>query len=112
MPLVVTASIGIAVGDRKSGGEFLHDADVALYQAKAAGKNQYMFFNPKMQTDLGRRIALEFDLRSALVGEQFFLLYQPIYNLEDLTHRGRRGPAALEAPHRRHHPARRIHPDP
>jgi len=85
MPLVVTASIGIAVGDRKSGGEFLHDADVALYQAKAAGKNQYMFFNPKMQTDLGRRIALEFDLRSALVGEQFYLLYQPIYNLEDLS---------------------------
>jgi diguanylate cyclase (GGDEF)-like protein len=85
MPLVVTASIGIAVGDRESGGEFLRDADVALYQAKAAGKNQYMFFNPKMQTDLGRRIALEFDLRSALVGDQFFLLYQPIYNLEDLT---------------------------
>jgi len=85
MPLVVTASIGIAVGDRKSGGEFLHDADVALYQAKAAGKNQYMFFNPKMQTDLGRRMALEFDLRSALVGEQFYLLYQPIYNLEDLS---------------------------
>jgi diguanylate cyclase (GGDEF)-like protein len=85
MPLVVTASIGIAVGDRKSGGEFLHDADVALYQAKAAGKNQYMFFNPKMQTDLGRRIALEFDLRSALVGDQFYLLYQPIYNLEDLS---------------------------
>jgi diguanylate cyclase (GGDEF)-like protein len=85
MPMVVTASIGIAIGDRKSGGEFLHDADVALYQAKAAGKNQYMFFNPKMQTDLGRRIALEFDLRSALVGEQFYLLYQPIYNLEDLS---------------------------
>ena len=85
MPLVVTASIGIAVGDCESGGEFLRDADVALYQAKAAGKNQYMFFNPKMQTDLGRRISLEFDLRSALVGDQFFLLYQPIYNLEDLT---------------------------
>lgn len=85
MPLVVTASIGIAVGDRKSSGEFLHDADVALYQAKSAGKNQYMFFNPKMQTDLGRRVALEFDLRSALVGEQFYLLFQPIYNLEDLS---------------------------
>jgi diguanylate cyclase (GGDEF)-like protein len=85
MPMVVTASIGIAIGDRRSGGEFLRDADVALYQAKAAGKNQYMFFNPKMQTDIGRRLALEFDLRSALVGDQFYLLYQPIYNLEDLT---------------------------
>jgi diguanylate cyclase (GGDEF)-like protein len=85
MPMVVTASIGIAVGNSKSGGEFLRDADVALYQAKASGKNQYMFFNPQMQTDIGRRLALEFDLRSALVGRQFFLMYQPIYNLEDLT---------------------------
>jgi diguanylate cyclase (GGDEF)-like protein len=84
-PLVVTTSIGIAVGDRESGGEFLRDADVALYQAKAAGKNQYMFFNPQMQSDVGRRISLEFDLRSALIGNQFYLLYQPIYNLEDLS---------------------------
>jgi diguanylate cyclase (GGDEF)-like protein len=84
-PLTVTTSIGIAVGDRQSGGEFLRDADVALYQAKAAGKNQYMFFNPQMQSDIGRRISLEFDLRSALIGNQFYLLYQPIYNLEDLS---------------------------
>jgi EAL domain-containing protein (putative c-di-GMP-specific phosphodiesterase class I) len=83
--LVVTTSIGIAVGDRASGGEFLRDADVALYQAKAAGKNQFMFFNPQMQTNIGRRLSLEFALRSALVGDQFFLLYQPIYNLEDLS---------------------------
>ncbi|MGA2294523.1 MAG: EAL domain-containing protein [Acidimicrobiales bacterium] len=84
-PLVVTTSIGIALGDRPSGVEFLRDADVALYQAKAAGKNQYMFFDAKMQSDVNRRLILEFDLRSALVGEQFFLLFQPIYNLEDLT---------------------------
>jgi diguanylate cyclase (GGDEF)-like protein len=84
-PLVVTISIGIALGDRVSGVEFLRDADVALYQAKAAGKNQYMLFNAKMQNDINRRLTLEFDLRSALVGEQFFLLYQPIYNLEDLS---------------------------
>jgi diguanylate cyclase (GGDEF)-like protein len=85
VPLVVTTSIGIAVGDRESGSEFLRDADVALYQAKAAGKNQYMLFNPQMQTNIGRRLSLEFALRSALVGDQFFLLYQPIYNLEDLS---------------------------
>jgi predicted signal transduction protein with EAL and GGDEF domain len=84
-PMVVTTSIGIALGDRASGVEFLRDADVALYQAKAAGKNQYMFFNPAMQSAINRRLALEFDLRSALVGNQFYLLYQPIYNLEDLT---------------------------
>jgi EAL domain-containing protein (putative c-di-GMP-specific phosphodiesterase class I) len=85
MPLVISASIGIAVGDRPSGGELLRDADVALYQAKSGGKNRYELFHPEMQTEIGRRIGLEFDLRSALAGEQFRLVYQPIYNLEDLS---------------------------
>ncbi len=85
MPLVVYTSIGIAVGDRATGGELLRDADVALYQAKAGGKNRYEFFRPEMQTDIGRRVELEFDLRSSLAGEQFRLVYQPIYNLEDFA---------------------------
>jgi EAL domain-containing protein (putative c-di-GMP-specific phosphodiesterase class I) len=63
----------------------LRDADVALYQAKAAGKNRYEIFFPEMQTEISRRIELDFDLRSALQGEQFRLVYQPIYNLDDLT---------------------------
>jgi diguanylate cyclase (GGDEF)-like protein len=85
MPLIVNTSIGIAVGDRATGSELLRDADVALYQAKAGGKNRYEFFRPEMQTDIGRRLALEFDLRSSLSDGQFVLFYQPIYNLEDLT---------------------------
>jgi diguanylate cyclase (GGDEF)-like protein len=84
-PLTVNTSIGIAIGDRRNGGELLRDADVALYQAKAAGKNQFVIFSQEMQNDVGRRISLEFDLRSALSGQQYFLVYQPIYNLEDLT---------------------------
>jgi diguanylate cyclase (GGDEF)-like protein len=83
--LHVNTSIGIAVGDRETGGELLRDADIALYQAKARGKNRYEFFDPEMQTDIGRRIRLEFDLRSALAGEQFRLVYQPICKLDDLT---------------------------
>jgi diguanylate cyclase (GGDEF)-like protein len=83
--LFANASIGIAVGDRATGGELLRDADIALYQAKARGKNRYEFFHPEMQTDIGRRIRLEFDLRSALAAEQFHLVYQPIYNLADLS---------------------------
>ena len=39
--------------------DLLRDADVALYQAKAVGKNRFEFFRPEMQTDIGRRIALE-----------------------------------------------------
>jgi diguanylate cyclase (GGDEF)-like protein len=84
-PLTVNASIGIAIGDRSSAGELLRDADVALYEAKAAGRNRYQIFHPDMQTAISHRVELEFDLRSALSGDQFFLVYQPIYALEDLT---------------------------
>jgi diguanylate cyclase (GGDEF)-like protein len=83
--LHVNTSIGIAVGDRATGGELLRDADIALYQAKAKGKNRYEFFHPEMQNDIGRRIRLEFDLRSALALRQFHLVYQPIFSLNDLT---------------------------
>jgi diguanylate cyclase (GGDEF)-like protein len=85
LPMILSTSIGIAVGDRPSGVELLRDADVALYQAKSAGKNCYELFHPEMQTEIGRRIGLEFDLRSALSSEQFRLVYQPIYDLEDLA---------------------------
>ena len=64
MPLTVTVSVGIAVGDRSSPGELLRDADMALYLAKAAGKNCFEVFHPEMDTDIRRVYELEFDLRS------------------------------------------------
>ena len=85
IPLVVNASVGIALGDRITGSELLRDADIALYLAKAGGKNRYELFQPKMHSELDRRIGLEFELRSALTGDQFRLVYQPIYNLDDLS---------------------------
>jgi EAL domain-containing protein (putative c-di-GMP-specific phosphodiesterase class I) len=85
MPLIVNASVGIAIGDRTNPGDLLRDADVALYEAKALGKNRYEVFHPEMQTEISRRTELEFALRSALDGDQFRLVYQPIYNLDDLT---------------------------
>jgi diguanylate cyclase (GGDEF)-like protein len=84
-PLVVNASVGVAIGDREAAGDLLRDADVALYEAKAGGKNRYVVFHPEMQTEVSRRIELEFDLRAALQGDQFRLVYQPIYNLDDLS---------------------------
>jgi diguanylate cyclase (GGDEF)-like protein len=84
MPLTVTVSVGIAVGDRSSPGELLRDADVALYLAKGAGKNCYKTFHPEMDTNIRQRYELEFDLRYALEDNQFRLVYQPIYNLADL----------------------------
>jgi diguanylate cyclase (GGDEF)-like protein len=85
MPLIVNVSVGIAVGGRMNPEDLLRDADVALYQAKAAGKNRFEIFQPEMQTEISRRTDLEFALRSALIGDQFRLVYQPIYNLDDLT---------------------------
>jgi len=85
LPISMSTSIGIAIGDRATPGELLRDADVALYQAKAAGANCYKIFEPAMETSIERRYKLEFDLRSALEQKQFRLLFQPIYNLDDLA---------------------------
>ncbi len=84
-PMTVTTSIGIAAGDREQPGDLLRDADVALYLAKAAGKNCYEVFRPEMEANVRRRNTLDFDLRAALKGDQFHLAYQPIYDLADLT---------------------------
>jgi diguanylate cyclase (GGDEF)-like protein len=84
-PMIVTASIGVAIGDRDTPGALLRDADVALYQAKAAGRNCYEVFHQAMESHAQHRYELEFDLRAALEGEQFRLVYQPIYNLDDLS---------------------------
>jgi len=85
MPLAVNLSVGIASGDRASAEDLLRDADVALYQAKAAGKNRHEIFDPQMQTTISRRTDLEFDLRCALADHQYRLVYQPIYDLDDLS---------------------------
>ncbi|HUF99651.1 MAG TPA: bifunctional diguanylate cyclase/phosphodiesterase [Ilumatobacter sp.] len=85
MPIIVSASIGIAIGDRCTAGNLLRDADVALYRAKAAGRNRYEIFHADMQSEILQRVELEFELRSALNSDQFHLVYQPIYNLENLS---------------------------
>jgi diguanylate cyclase (GGDEF)-like protein len=80
-PLTLTASVGIAVGLRPSAVELLRDADIALYEAKAAGKDRFVVFQPEMHRVLQARLILEMDLRDALASGQFILDYQPIFNL-------------------------------
>jgi diguanylate cyclase (GGDEF)-like protein len=80
-PLTLTASIGIAVGLRPSATELLRDADIALYEAKTAGKDRFVVFRPEMHTVVQDRLLLEMDLRDALTSGQYFLAYQPIFNL-------------------------------
>ena len=50
VPLTLTASIGIATGTRPSATELLRDADIALYEAKTAGKDRFVVFEPEMHT--------------------------------------------------------------
>ena len=73
-----TASIGISLFvDRSATAEtLLKNADIAMYQAKGAGRNAVRFFNPEMQAVLEARTAIESDLHRALTGHQFALYYQ------------------------------------
>jgi diguanylate cyclase (GGDEF)-like protein/PAS domain S-box-containing protein len=74
-----TCSIGITVFGERAGGvnEILQQADIAMYQAKAAGRNAMRFFAPQLQTAVNERATLEEDLRLAVRENQFELWYQP-----------------------------------
>ena len=73
-----TASIGVSLfrGYPESVEDLLMHADVAMYQAKSAGRNAIRFFDPAMQTALDERAALEANLHHALEKQQFLLHYQ------------------------------------
>ena len=74
-----TLSMGVAlfVGQDVAGDELLQRADMAMYQAKAAGRATVRFFDPAMQQNLAAHTALVNDLRQAIASEQFVLYYQP-----------------------------------
>jgi diguanylate cyclase (GGDEF)-like protein len=80
-PLVVTTSIGIAMGIREESEDLLHDADIALYRAKTTGKQRAVVFASSMQVAADDHRRLDLDLRRAFELDQFFLLYQPIVDL-------------------------------
>ena len=81
-----TASIGIALfsGQEDSVNELLKRADLAMYQAKAMGRNTFRFFDPKMQLEITSRVSLESDLRQSLTKHQLSLHFQP--QLDDKGH--------------------------
>ena len=73
-----TSSIGATLFEQSGElGELLKRADLAMYQAKAGGRNALLFFDPSMQTVVNDRVALEADLRRALRQREFYLHYQP-----------------------------------
>jgi len=74
-----TPSIGVALfqGHTKTVEELLKHADLAMYQAKAAGRNTIRFFDPEMQEAISARVAMETNLRRSLLERDFLLYYQP-----------------------------------
>ena len=100
--LRITASIGIAYGSHISATDLLRDADIALYEAKTAGRDRYVTFHREMQAAVEDRLTLELDLRNACERDEFFLVYQPIFDLESGNALG------VEALLRWNHPTRGI----
>ncbi|HYA73973.1 MAG TPA: EAL domain-containing protein, partial [Roseiarcus sp.] len=74
-----TPSLGVTLfmDSQDSLDELLKQADIALYQAKSAGRNTLRFFDPEMQGALAARTVLEAALRLAIHDRQFVLHYQP-----------------------------------
>jgi diguanylate cyclase (GGDEF)-like protein len=99
--LVIGASIGIAVtGEGIDRETILRNADLALYQAKAAGRGACRVFDPALEERWGRRLALEQNLRDAVAQEELSVAYQPIFDLRE------KRVVAFEALARWHHPER------
>lgn len=78
----VSPSIGIAVypEDAINAAELLKHADVAMYHAKEAGRNNFQFFTAEMNEKAHMRLARETRLRNALKNNEFVNFYQPIVN--------------------------------
>jgi diguanylate cyclase (GGDEF)-like protein/PAS domain S-box-containing protein len=95
----VSASIGVAFSTFETAAEsLLSKADIAMYHAKAAGKNRFVAFQPPMQEILQERMRLEADIARAVANEEFVVEYQPIVDL------GTRSLLGVEALLRWRHP--------
>jgi diguanylate cyclase (GGDEF)-like protein len=103
----VGISIGVALApvDADERSELVRKADIALYQAKADGKGRYVFFAEAMDASIRHRERIERDLRAALLaGDQFTIVYQPLYGAQSQRIHG------AEALVRWNHPERGLLP--
>lgn len=74
-----SASIGLTLfaGSAESVDELMRQADIAMYQAKSAGRNNMRFFDPQMQAAITAKASLESALRLGIERQEFLLFYQP-----------------------------------
>ena len=98
-----TASIGVTLfsGNQQATDDLMKQADIAMYQAKKAGRNALRFFDRQMQENISARVSLEGELHNAVEFQQFHLYYQIQV---DNSHR----PLGAEALIRWIHPARGL----
>jgi diguanylate cyclase (GGDEF)-like protein/PAS domain S-box-containing protein len=98
-----SASIGVTLfsDNSKATDELMKQADIAMYQAKKAGRNALRFFDLQMQESISARVSLESELHNAIEFQQFHLHYQI---QEDSSHR----PLGAEALIRWIHPTRGL----
>ncbi|KPU42382.1 cyclic di-GMP phosphodiesterase Gmr [Oxobacter pfennigii] len=80
----VTTSIGIALypDDGVDVSTILKNADAAMYEAKRSGKNTYSFYNRKVISEIIKRTELEKRMRNAIENDEFYLCYQPQFNIK------------------------------
>ena len=78
----IGVSVGCAFGpiDGATVDDLILKADLALYEAKGAGRGVVKYFSSELQTEQDDRVRLETDLRGAIAAKQFHLVYQPLVN--------------------------------
>jgi diguanylate cyclase (GGDEF)-like protein/PAS domain S-box-containing protein len=83
--LILTVSIGIAIYPENGNcaSDLLRNADSAMYQAKALGRNTYSFFTEEMNVIMIRRFEIEEQMHGALERNEFEVYYQPQFNVRD-----------------------------
>jgi diguanylate cyclase (GGDEF)-like protein/PAS domain S-box-containing protein len=84
-PVTVSASVGLATAHdaEKTADRVIHEADIAMYRAKASGRNRFAIFDADLRLEVDRRLTVERDLRSALARDEFEVHYQPVVSLAD-----------------------------
>ncbi|MEJ2619259.1 MAG: EAL domain-containing protein [Candidatus Thiodiazotropha sp.] len=83
--LNITSSLGIAVypNDGATVSSLMKNADIAMYDAKHAGRNTFRFFTERLNKAVNEIITLESELSIALELNELYPVYQPIFNLKD-----------------------------
>ncbi|WP_433828177.1 putative bifunctional diguanylate cyclase/phosphodiesterase [Actinoplanes sp. CA-015351] len=81
--MYVTCSVGVAYGTtgEEDAQELLVRADLAMFEAKKQGKDQYTVFDPEMRASFQKHLEMEADLRRAVLRHEFQLRFQPIVRL-------------------------------